>query len=139
MFFNKIIILHVDLSLTASSSGTTREKKKQREDLGCVGSFLHWVSNYAVQYTVLHTTVPSLYNLSGILTGQIPRISPEVRAHSIMRALATISKEPLDYITSTQKTAPLILSCSFVDARVDFPCSPSLLCRAVFSVTYLGW
>lgn len=135
MFFNKIIILHVDLSLTASSSGTTIEKS--REDLGCVGSFLHWVSNYAVQYTILHTTVPSLYNLSGILTGQIPRIS--LSAHSIMRALASLSKEPPDYITSTQKAAPLILSCSFVDAHVDFPCSPSLLCRAVFSVTYLGW
>lgn len=83
-----MIIRHDDLFLTASSSGTTTEKK-QREDLGCVGS-LHWVSNYAVGYTVLHTTVHSLYTLSGILTGQILKISPVVSAHSIMRPFATL-------------------------------------------------
>lgn len=33
-------------------------------------------------YTVQHTTVPTLYTLSGILTGQIRRISPEVGTFS---------------------------------------------------------
>lgn len=69
------------------------------------------------------------------MTGQIPRISPEVSAQSIIRALADLLKEPPDYVTSTQQAAPLILSCSlwtFMYTSLPMP-SLSVMPRSLLS------